>query len=66
MHFDVLKSFCGDPVVFIFKNIKFTTGSGHILIPFIIGIGAGWGTNTRILLQTFLVGTLSLPCKKLM
>ena len=33
-----------------------STGSGHILIPFIIGIGAGWGTYTRILLQTFLVG----------
>ena len=30
--------------------------SGHILIPFIIGIGAGWGTDTRILLQTFLAG----------
>ena len=26
------------------------------MIPFIIGIGAGWGTDTRILLQTFLVG----------
>ena len=26
------------------------------MIPFIIGVGAGWGTNTRILLQTFLVG----------
>ena len=43
-------------VVFSPKYQNFTTGSGHILIPFIIGIGAGWGTNTRILLQTFLVG----------
>ena len=38
------------------KYQNFATGSGHILIPFIIGIGAGWGTDTRILLQTFLVG----------
>jgi len=38
------------------KYQKFATGSGHILIPFIIGNGAGWGTDTRILLQTFLVG----------
>jgi len=38
------------------KHQNFATGSGHILIPFIIGIGAGWGTDTRILLQTFLVG----------
>jgi len=29
-------------------------GSGHILIPFIIGVGAG--LDTKILLQTFLVG----------
>ena len=35
------------------KYQNFATGSGHILIPFIIGIGAGWGTDTRILLQTF-------------
>jgi len=26
------------------------------LIPFIIGIGAGWGTDTKVLLQRFLVG----------
>ena len=32
------------------------TGSGHILIPFIIGTGAGWGMDTKILLQRFLVG----------
>ena len=38
------------------KYQNFATGSGHILIPFIIGIGVGWGTDTRILLQTFLVG----------
>ena len=38
------------------KYQNFAAGSGHILIPFIIGIGAGWGTDTRILLQTFLVG----------
>jgi len=38
------------------KYQKFATGSGHILIPFIIGIGAGWGMDTKILLQTFLVG----------
>jgi len=38
------------------KYQDFATGSGHIIIPFIIGIGAGWGTDTRILLQTFLVG----------
>jgi len=38
------------------KYQNFATSSGHILIPFIIGIGAGWGTDTRILLQTFLVG----------
>jgi len=38
------------------KYQNFATGSGHILIPFIIGIGAGWGMDTRILLQTFLVG----------
>ena len=30
--------------------------SKNILIPFIFGIGAGWGTDTRILLQTFSVG----------
>jgi len=35
---------------------KIATGSGHIMIPFNFGIGAGWGTDTRILLQTFLVG----------
>jgi len=29
---------------------------GPILIPFIIGIGAGWGMDTKILLQRFLVG----------
>ena len=34
------------------KYQNFATGSGHILIPFIIGIGAGWG----MLLQRFLVG----------
>ena len=38
------------------KYQNFATGSGHILIPFIIGIGAGWGMDTKILLQTFLVG----------
>jgi len=38
------------------KYQNFATGCGHILIPFIIDIGAGWGTDTRILLQTFLVG----------
>jgi len=37
------------------KYQNFATGSGHILIPFIIGIGAGWGTDTRILLQIFYV-----------
>jgi len=36
------------------KYQNFATGSGHILIPFIIGIGAGWGM--KILLQAFLVG----------
>ena len=35
------------------KYQKFSTGSGHILIPFIIGIGAGWGMDTRILVQRF-------------
>jgi len=42
------------------KKLKyqiFATGSGHILIPFIIGTGAGWGMDTKILLQRFLVGT---------
>ena len=39
-----------------FKYQNFATGSGHILIPFIIGIGAGWGTDTKVLLQRFLVG----------
>jgi len=38
------------------KYQNFATGSGHILIPFIIGIGAGWGMDTKILLQRFLVG----------
>jgi len=38
------------------KYQNFATGSGHILIPVIIGIGAGWGMDTKILLQTFLVG----------
>jgi len=32
------------------------TDSGHILVPFIIGIGSGWGMDTKILLQRFLVG----------
>ena len=35
------------------KYQNFETGSGHILIPFIIGIGAGWGMDTKILLQRF-------------
>jgi len=35
------------------KYQNFATGSGHILIPFIIGIGAGWGMDTKILLQRF-------------
>jgi len=35
-------------------SLKNTTGSGHILLPFIIG--AGWGTDTKVLLQRFLVG----------
>jgi len=38
------------------KYEDFSTGSGHILIPFIIGIGAEWGTDTKVLLQRFLVG----------
>jgi len=41
------------------KKLKYqnlATVSGHILIPFIIGIGAGWGMHTKILLQRFLVG----------
>ena len=35
------------------KYQNFATDSGHILIPFIIGIGAGWGSDTKILLQRF-------------
>jgi len=31
------------------KYQNFTTGSGHILIPFIIGIGAGWGNIKNII-----------------
>jgi len=38
------------------KYQNFTTGSGHILIPFIIGTLAEWGMDTKILLQRFLVG----------
>ena len=38
------------------KYQNFATGSVHILIPFIISIGAGWGTDTKILLQRFLAG----------
>jgi len=38
------------------KYQNFATGSGHILIPFIIGICAGWGMDTKMLLQRFLVG----------
>ena len=38
------------------KYQNFATVSGHILIPFIVGIGAGWGMDTMILLQRFLVG----------
>ena len=37
---------------------NFAAGSGHILIPFIIGIGARWGMDTKILLQRFLVETI--------
>ena len=40
------------------KYQNFATGSSHILIPFIIGIGAEWGMVTKILLQRFLVGML--------
>jgi len=40
------------------KYQNFATGPGHILILFIIGIGAGWGMDTKILLQRFLVGLL--------
>jgi len=32
------------------KYQNFATGSGHILIPFTIGIGAAWGMDTKILL----------------
>ena len=38
------------------KYQNFATCSGHILIPFIIGIGAGWAMDTKILLQRFLLG----------
>jgi len=39
------------------KYQNFATSSGHILIPFIIGIiGVGGYEDTLILLQTFLVG----------
>jgi len=31
---------------FLFLNTSQINGSGHILIPFIIGIGAGWGMDT--------------------
>ena len=37
------------------KELKYQNFA-HILIPFTIGIGAGWGMDTKILLQRFLVG----------
>jgi len=37
------------------KYQNYATGSGRMLIAFIIGIGAGWGMDMKILLQTFLV-----------
>jgi len=38
------------------KYQDFATSSSHILIPFITGNSAGWGMDTKILLQRFLVG----------
>ena len=37
------------------KYQPFAKGSGHVLIPFIIGIDAGWGMDTNMLLQRYLI-----------